>query len=138
MPSHEFEMNGERYTLSGEQVEAALTGKEPEVIQDLAVGVNGRWWPVKQAFGAALGKPHSEFNSRRAFDLLRRLGFQMHDAKQDGERPAAPGGTLQAADSAQRTKALELAVALHAGRGQPTAEVIGVAEQFLGWMTGSH
>jgi hypothetical protein len=61
----------------------------------------------------------------------------MHDAKQDGERPAVPGGTLNATDSGQRTKALELAVALHAGHGQPAAEVIKVAEQFLGWMTGS-
>jgi hypothetical protein len=138
MPSHDFVMNDEQYTLSSEQVETALIGKDPEVIQDLAVGVNGRWWPVKQAFGAALGKPNSEFNSRKAFDVLRRLGFQMHDAKQDGERPAAPGSTLHAADSTQRTKALELAVALQAGRGQPAAEVIKVAEQFLGWMTGSH
>jgi hypothetical protein len=138
MARHEFLLNGEKYTLSSEQVEAALIGKEPEVIQDLAVGVNGRWWPVKQPFGLALGKPTSDFNSRKAFDVLGRLGFQMHDAKQDGERPAAPGVTRHPADSAERTKALELAVALHAGQRQPATEVIKVAEQFLGWLTGSH
>jgi hypothetical protein len=137
MAAHEFTLNGEQYNLSSNQVEEVLTDAQPEVIQDLAVAVNGQWWPVKQAFGSALGKPPAEFNSRRAFQVLQRLGFEMHDANQEGERPHLPGGTRGEADSAQRIKALELAVALHAGQRQDVDEVLKVANQFLGWMTGA-
>src|SRR5262249_53184630 len=134
MARHDFSLNGEQFSLSSDQVEEALEDTRPEVIQDLAVGVNGQWWPVKQAFGAALGKPSTEFNSRRAFSILQRLGFEMHDATQDGERPRIPGLRRNVADVTQRLKALDLAVALHAGQGQEAAEVLKVADQFLCWL----
>jgi hypothetical protein len=72
-------------------------------------------------------------NLSRLF-VLQHLGFEMHDANKDGERPHFPGGKRNVADSTQRLKALELAVALHAGQGQDAPEVLKVADQFLCWV----
>jgi len=135
MATHQFTLNGQQYTLTTEQVEAAVRSARPENIQELAVAVNGQWWPVKQPFGAAIGQPSNEFNSRRAFDILRRLGFELHDPQEDGERPATPGGGRTRPGPEQRGKALELAVAHCAGRDRAVAEVLQIAGEFLAWMT---
>lgn len=59
-------------------VEARLVGVEPESICEHAVQVNGTWFPIKQAFEAAVGIARSEFISHTARRHLAALGFDMH------------------------------------------------------------
>ena len=61
----QFTLKGRRYTLSTEEVESALGGKEPERIFDYAVWVGGRWFPPKQAFVTPLGLTNNNINSDR-------------------------------------------------------------------------
>ncbi|ANZ40751.1 hypothetical protein BBK82_36920 [Lentzea guizhouensis] len=72
-----FILNGRHYELSRAQVEARLSGVEPEPVREHAVLVDGTWFPVKQAFEAALGVPRSEFISHAARRHLKALGFDL-------------------------------------------------------------
>lgn len=131
----DFSMDGDPYHLSTEEVEEAVRGEEPEAIQQLAVGIDGRWWPVKQAFGRALGKRNTQFNSRKAFDVFRRLGLAVHDVKRDGPLPSAPGIAVNGAGADNlRLRSLELAITLGAPRGDSTDEAIANAERLLAWL----
>jgi hypothetical protein len=128
-----FQMYGREYRLDKGDVESGLRDLTPEPIQQLAVYVAGQWWPVKQAYGAAVGKANSEFNSRRAFDILRRLGFKVHDVHRDG---ALESQTPNAATSHEsRVAALEYAVAVSQGSKRPATEVLSDAEAYLEWLT---
>lgn len=88
-----FTLNGTRYELSSDVVEARLSEVTPESIREHAVQVNGIWYPVKQAFEVAVGVPRSEFISHTARRHLATLGFplQGHIESRDGSpAPAAP------------------------------------------------
>ena len=74
----QFTLNGDRYVLSRAVVEARLAGVEPESIREHAVQVNGTWFPIKQAFEAAVGIARSEFISHTARRHLAALGFDVH------------------------------------------------------------
>ncbi len=113
-----FRMYGKSYDLTKEDVEKALMKLEPDPIQQLAVSVVGRWWPVKQAYGAALGMGNSDFNSRRAFDILRRLGFPVRDVKVNGALTQG-SATLTGQAPVTRRASLTLAVALSATSARP-------------------
>lgn len=134
MAKVDFSMDGDPYHLSTEEVEEAVHAQEPQAIQQLAVAVDGRWWPVKQVFGRALGKRNTQFNSRKAFDVFRRLGLPVHDAKRDGPLPSAPGIANGAGVNNLRLRSLELAVALCTPRADSTDEAIATAERLLAWL----
>jgi hypothetical protein len=70
-----FIVQGERYSLTKQEVEARLRGVEPGPIFQYTVEVNGVLYPVKQVFRLATGIEH--FNTDRARDVLRRLGFSI-------------------------------------------------------------
>lgn len=61
-----FTLNGQRYELAREDVEARLTDVPPDVIRKHAVRINETWYPAVQAFEAATGIPRSEFISHTA------------------------------------------------------------------------
>lgn len=138
----EFIFQGKRYTLTLAMVEASLDGVEPEPVQQLAAGVAGRWYPVKQAFVRPLGLKNSDVNSRVAFDHLNHAGVPVHDTKADGPLPPAPPappvtGTMPGRRSpgGSRSEALVLAVEMLKGTQGVTAEqVTGFADVLERWL----
>lgn len=131
----DFYVRGSRYHLTPQEVMDAVAGLEPDVIYSLAVWVNGRWWPAKQPFVAALGLRPQDVNSRTALRNLERLGFPSHDVATQGLLPSEPGAPGSASDVRARESALRLAVDLLQGRTSAPGDATGVAEQFLRWLT---
>lgn len=131
----QFTLNGTNHTLSTEEVEAALVGKEPERIFDYAIWVDGRWFPPKQAFVTPLGLRNYNVNSRTAFNHLRKLGFQSHDQRSEGPLPDAPGaGPSGVVNRDQRERALKLAVDLLTGTGASAADATRAADDLIEWL----
>ena len=137
MSAIRFTLDGVVHTLTTEQVSALAGSEEPQPIQKLAVRLGDQWYPVKQAFGRAIGLANNQFNSRRAFDLLGRLGFQLHDVDVDGPLTAeiGTGGGNGVASAFDRTEVLRLAVQLYAGRPNvDAATVLATAVEFGRWI----
>lgn len=82
-----FTLNGTRYELSSDVVEARLVGVMPEPIREHAAQVNGVWYPVKQAFEVAVGVPRSEFISHTA---RRRSASRSRERSRAGTRGQPP------------------------------------------------
>ena len=76
----DFKVNGIRFTLSREDVVAALDGVPPEPIRSHAVTIAGTHYPVKQAFAQATSLDRLDFTSAVARRNLGRLGFGLHRA----------------------------------------------------------
>jgi hypothetical protein len=130
-----FTLYGVQRTLTTEEVEESLAGKEPQRIFDYAVGVQGRWFPPKQAFVTPLGLTNRDVNSRTAFGHLRNLGFPTHDQRTQGPLPGTPGASsMTVPDSSQRELALRLACDLLAGTGASAADATGAANIFIAWL----
>jgi Holliday junction resolvase-like predicted endonuclease len=72
-----FILNGEYFELSADDVRNQLRDAEPEPVQQLGVRVNGRLYPVKQAFELATQVQRSSFTSRIAQRHLAALGFEL-------------------------------------------------------------
>ena len=110
---------------------------ELEIIYDLAIGVNGRWYPAKQPFIAALGLGSQEANSRTALRHLIRLGFPKHDRAVEGPLPANPGAepSRAIAQDVRRT-ALAMAIEAAKARGGSTTEEdeFAAAEEYATWI----
>ena len=140
MAAIEFENYDVRYRLTNDEVKEAVRSLEPEVIQSLAVSVNGRWWPVKQPFVAAVArkdgniKRNTDVNSRTALRLLARLGFRTHDKATQGPLPETAAGPTKSASAEDRRLALSLAVEL-AKRQPSTADAVtGLADKLADWL----
>jgi Holliday junction resolvase-like predicted endonuclease len=76
-----FILNGERFELSADDVRNQLRNVEPEPAQQLGVRVNGRLYPVKQAFELATQVRRSSFTSHVAQRHLAALGFELVDER---------------------------------------------------------
>jgi hypothetical protein len=72
----EFTVDGKRYSLTKQEVEARMRGVEPGRIYQYTAEVNGVRYPVKQPFRVATGV--RKVNTDRAHDVLQRLGFPIH------------------------------------------------------------
>jgi len=70
-----FRVGGRDLPLGREDVENRLRNITPGEIRDLSVTINGKQYPVKQAFAAASGLLKGDFTSHEAVRVLRRLGF---------------------------------------------------------------
>lgn len=68
-------VNSQRIRLSRDRVLAALVGVEPGPIRKHAVDVDGRIFPVKEAYALATGLDVLDFNTNQARKALRALGF---------------------------------------------------------------
>jgi hypothetical protein len=71
-----FILNGTPFELTADEVCDRLRHVEPEPVSQLGVWVDGRLYPVKQAFEVATGVPRSEFISHTARRHLASLGFE--------------------------------------------------------------
>lgn len=95
-----FTLNGQRYELTREDVEARLVEVTPDAIRKHAVRVNDTWFPAVQAFEVATGIPRSEFISHTARRHLSALGFEVAGDVESRTTPtatAAPGPATPAA-----------------------------------------
>ena len=140
MQAIRFKLDGVIYSLTRDQVSAGVASEEPQPIQKLAVRVGAQWYPVKQAFGRAVGLGNDKFNSRRAFDLLQRLDFEVHDTDVDGPLPVdvTPGAGSAPVAHVDRVVLLGLAVQLYAGRQDvDAATVLATAAEFGQWIGGT-
>ena len=81
-----FTLNGKRFELSGDDVRRRLRDVEPELVRQLGVRVDGRIFPVKQAFEAATGIQRRDFISHTARRHLSALGFELVGDIQTGRR----------------------------------------------------
>lgn len=103
MTSYRFVLNGESHGLDRAAVESRLSGLAPEPVRLHAVQVRGVWYPVLQAFEAAIQRPRTEFTSHTARRHLARLGFEV---RHDGPRAPARAEGSQVERRASRGAAL--------------------------------
>src|SRR5438874_7160677 len=129
-----FLMSGERMRLTRQQVLDHLRTANPEPIQTWAVEVEGRLFPVKQAFAEVTGANRSNFISQRAADLLRRLGFSVQQLDQGIARSSIEPPALSAREIANhahadtRLSALRAAIDFYRDRpGSTPTEVVEAA-----------
>ncbi|HAL29244.1 MAG TPA: hypothetical protein DCP20_00820 [Coriobacteriia bacterium] len=73
----DFTINGERVSLSDNDVRRAVRDLEPGVIHSHSVSVGGVDFPVKQVFAAASGMDLLDFTTNQARRVLKRLGFEL-------------------------------------------------------------
>ncbi len=140
MQTIRFKLDDVTYSLTRDQVAAGVADEEPQPIQKLAVRVGAQWYPVKQAFGRAVGLDNNRFNSRRAFDLLQRLDLEVRDSDIDGPLAldVAVGEGSAPVAHVDRVVLLGLAVQLYAGRQDvDAATVLLTAAEFGQWIVGT-
>lgn len=92
-------MNGRSYELERPEVVSRLAGVSPERIQRHAVNVGGVWYPVRQAFEVATGRPRSEFTSQTARRHLTGLGFEVRGDVHHREESAKAHGSPRRGDA---------------------------------------
>lgn len=71
-----FRNDGETYTLTREDVIRAVATVEPEPVRTHAVTIEGRRFPIKQAFSVATGMDKLDFITETARRNLMKLGFK--------------------------------------------------------------
>ncbi len=74
---HEFVVSGTRVKVTKERVISVLKEIEPDVIATHAVEVEGRLYPVKQAFAAISNIDLLDFNSAQARTNFKKMGFKV-------------------------------------------------------------
>jgi serine/threonine protein kinase len=89
-----FTLNGKRFELTAVDVRRRLRGVEPEPVHQLGVRIDGRLYPVKQAFEAATGIERSAFVSHTACRHLSTLGFELVGESKGGTRQFRAAGKL--------------------------------------------
>jgi len=77
----EFQLGGQDYTLTKEDVQDRLKHVEPEDVRKHYVVVEGRRFPVKQALAVAVGRPVTDFISTDAIRILSNLGLEVGNVK---------------------------------------------------------
>ena len=75
MASITFTISGRQLTLGDVQVRTAVHGLSPEPARAHVVDIDGRAFPVKQAFSAATRLDRLDFTTNQARTALKRLGF---------------------------------------------------------------
>ncbi len=72
-----FTVGGAEFLLSREDVEQKLQSVEPERIREVAVEINGRQYPVKQALAEVTQLLRGNFTSHDAMRVFRKLSFPL-------------------------------------------------------------
>ena len=70
-------ISGQTVLLSREQVIRSLKEIAPERLQKHAVEIEGRRYPVKQAFALTTGQDVLDFTTTQARRALKQLGFEV-------------------------------------------------------------
>ena len=72
-----FTVGGTEFSLSREDVERKLKGVEPENLHRVYVELNGKRYPIKQAFAVAAGFIRGGFTTHDAVRVFRKLLFSV-------------------------------------------------------------
>jgi hypothetical protein len=72
-----FIVAGTEFSLSREDVERKLKGVEPENLHRVYVELNGKRYPIKQAFAVAAGFIRGGFTTHDAIRVFRKLLFSV-------------------------------------------------------------
>lgn len=72
-----FTIGGIAFSLSREEVEQKLNSLEPENVREVYVEVNGKRFPIKQAFAATTGLLKGGFTTHDAMRVFRKLSFSV-------------------------------------------------------------
>ncbi len=75
----EFILRGNVCNLTKQDVEKAMKGVLPERISKYYVEVSGEQYSPKQVFSKSLKLGKVEFTTMDASNVLRRLGFKLHE-----------------------------------------------------------
>lgn len=70
-----FTIGGVQFFLSKAQVEQSLTGVEPEIVREVYAEVNGKKYPIKQAFAVATGLLKGGFTTHDAMRVFHKLSI---------------------------------------------------------------
>ena len=93
-------INGSVFDITPEDVEMAVAGRPPDTISTYWTVIGGRRFPVKQVLSLVTGLTHARFDSGRAQQVLRRLGFDvLSEGSTDGAAPAKTGRAERSAIS---------------------------------------
>lgn len=69
---------GQDFDLTSDEIETAVTGVDPEPIQEHFAVVGGRRYPPKQVLAIATGLDRADFTTHQARSVLRRIGFGVY------------------------------------------------------------
>lgn len=93
-------INGSVFDITPEDVEMAVAGHPPDTISTYWTVIGGRRFPIKQVLSLVTGLTHARFDSGRAQQVLRRLGFDvLSEGSTDGAAPAKTGRAERSAIS---------------------------------------
>ena len=126
-----FTLNGQRYELAREAVEARLADVPPDAIRKHAVRINDTWYPAVQAFEVATGIPRSEFISHTARRHLDALGFEVAGDVESRTQPPAASAVPPAAAAPVAAAPLEVGGEWHSEANVQAALVTALAGE--GW-----
>ena len=101
-----FILEGKTFDMSRADVAAKMRGESPKRIQQLAVDIDGRWFPVRQVLGKITNRSPQSLNSGRSMRIMRRFGFTVHDIRRDGPLGEAGSGAASASGIGSRSCAL--------------------------------
>lgn len=66
-------IGGEFFSLTKDQIIAAMKGESPERVQTYGVKIQGHIFPCKQVLSKATGLPRAKFNAHQAYRILEKL-----------------------------------------------------------------
>jgi hypothetical protein len=106
----QFVVGGESYEFDREDVERAMKGERPELIQKYVVEVSGVEYPPKQVFAKMTGRDRQSYTTMEAQRVLNRLGFEPYES---GRRSAqvAPGPRAEATAAPAQPSTVESDIA---------------------------
>lgn len=96
-----MKVGGRAFDLTKQDVEARMTGEEPELIQRHMVEVNGEMFPPKQVLGHVTGWARTSFTTMEAQRVLTRIGFVCTEARVGRMRHAGRVGVDAVRDSSR-------------------------------------
>jgi hypothetical protein len=110
-----MKVGGRDFDASKEEVESAMRGETPDLIQKYVVEVNGTVYPPKQVLARVTGWPRQSFTTMEAQRVLTRIGFTCRKAGSLADGTTAwvlAGQTDETTDPTEpRIAALEAALA---------------------------
>jgi hypothetical protein len=73
-----FVLRGKTYEVKTLDVVEKLKDVKPEAVKEHYVIINDQKYPIKQVIALVLDVPRISFTSMDAYNILRRLGFDVH------------------------------------------------------------
>lgn len=120
-----MKVGGRDFNWSKQDVENAMRGQDPELIQKYVVEVGGTVFPPKQVLAHVTGWERQSFTTMEAQRVLNRLGFVCREAGvlDDGR----PGWSRVATDDAGEAGLLERVRAVEAALATAQEAIAGLA-----------